>query len=389
MALNKPLETITETDLQSLVDNQVPEGKTIEYKESLPGNADSDKKEFLADVSSFANAAGGNLIYGIREDGGLPVEVAGLQGIDVDAEKLRLDNMVRDGLKPRIPGVSIKDVPLQSGAVVLIIRVPRSWAAPHMIIFKSNGKFYARHSAGKAQLDVDELRSAFVLSETRAERIRSFRADRLAKIVAGETPVELQRNARTVLHIVPVGAFDAVVRFDVTSLERQGDLVEPMCARGYTSRHNFDGFLTYAAVPGALAHSYLQVFSHGSVEALEDFLLEGDRRVIFGARLEQELIASLPRFLSIQRQLGVEPPLFIMLSLIGVAGYSMDTTRLRPARLYNAPIDRDTLVVPEVMIDTFEIDPAQVLKPAFDAVWNAAGWPGSMSYNAEGQWVGY
>jgi hypothetical protein len=43
-----------------LVDNQVSEHKTIEYKEALLGNADGDKKEFLADVSSFANESGGD-----------------------------------------------------------------------------------------------------------------------------------------------------------------------------------------------------------------------------------------------------------------------------------------------------------------------------------------
>jgi hypothetical protein len=60
MALSKPLEAIEESDLQALVDNQVSEHKTIEYKEALLGNADGDKKEFLADVSSFANESGGD-----------------------------------------------------------------------------------------------------------------------------------------------------------------------------------------------------------------------------------------------------------------------------------------------------------------------------------------
>jgi len=62
------IDQITEEDLQALIDNSVIEGKTIEYKQSLPSNSDSDKKEFLADVSSFANASGGDLIYGIIED---------------------------------------------------------------------------------------------------------------------------------------------------------------------------------------------------------------------------------------------------------------------------------------------------------------------------------
>lgn len=94
----KPLEAVNENDLQALIDNQVREGKTIDYKESLPGNTDSDKKEFLADVSSFANAAGGHLLLGIKEEAGLPVEISGLQGINADAEILRLENTIRSGL---------------------------------------------------------------------------------------------------------------------------------------------------------------------------------------------------------------------------------------------------------------------------------------------------
>ena len=66
MLLNgKSLDKITESDLQELIDNGVAEGKTLDYKEKLSGNSDAEKKEFLYDVSSFANASGGNLIFGI------------------------------------------------------------------------------------------------------------------------------------------------------------------------------------------------------------------------------------------------------------------------------------------------------------------------------------
>ncbi len=68
MSINKLFEAIEESDLQALVDNNVPEGKTLEYKESLHSDHPTEKKEFLADVSSFANAAGGDLIHGIRLD---------------------------------------------------------------------------------------------------------------------------------------------------------------------------------------------------------------------------------------------------------------------------------------------------------------------------------
>ena len=56
--LSKPIETWKEPDLLKLLDDKVPEGRCLEYKAALPGKSDSDRKEFLKDVSAFANADG-------------------------------------------------------------------------------------------------------------------------------------------------------------------------------------------------------------------------------------------------------------------------------------------------------------------------------------------
>ena len=42
------------------------------YKQKFPTNSDVDRKEFLADISSFANASGGDLVFGITEENGSP-----------------------------------------------------------------------------------------------------------------------------------------------------------------------------------------------------------------------------------------------------------------------------------------------------------------------------
>src|ERR1044071_7795937 len=116
--------------LEALLESRTPEGRHHEYKQALPSSSDRDVKEFLADVSSFANSSGGLLVIGIREDGGLPVEVVGLNIDNIDAEIARLDAFIRDGIEPRIPGVQIAPHRL-SGNLVLAIDVPRSWALPH------------------------------------------------------------------------------------------------------------------------------------------------------------------------------------------------------------------------------------------------------------------
>ncbi len=166
-----------EEDLQALVDNSVLECKTIEYKQALPSNSDSDKKEFLADVSSFANASGGDLIFGITSDKktGTPKSLEGLSIENSDQEILRLENMIRGGIEPRIPSVTTKPIKLSNSKFALVIRIPKSWISPHRVILGGHDKFYSRSSNGKYPLDVGELRIAFNLSETVTERIRNFR----------------------------------------------------------------------------------------------------------------------------------------------------------------------------------------------------------------------
>lgn len=383
------LELREENNLQALVDNQVSESKTIDYKESLPGNSDSDKKEFLADVSSFANAAGGYLIYGMRENSGIASEICGLGSINADAEIRRLESIIRDGIKPRIPGLSSRAIPLRTSGTAIIIHIPMSWASPHMVAFKNDSKFYSRNSAGKYQLDVSELRAAFMLSETTTERIRNFRIERLSKIIAGETPVRLVSAPKIVLHIISFGAFNPALRFDMSSVATDNVNISPICTHyAYDFRHNFDGYLSFRKDPdSSAACSYLQVFRNGIIEAVDAQILcpDGNRRTIPSVLFERELLDALPRFLSIQRNLGVEQPLFIMLSLLGVSGYAMGVSHSDFTPAFTYLIEKDALIIPEIIVEKFECNPSEVMRPIFDNIWNAAGWSRSMNYDEHGE----
>lgn len=392
---NKPLEAIEESDLQALADDQVPESRTVDYKEHLPDDTYDGKKEFLADVSSFANAAGGHMIFGIKEEAGVPVELSGLQISNADAEILRLDNMVRDGIEPRVSGIGIRPVRLQDQKFAIVMRIPRSFALPHVVNFRKHWRFYSRNSAGKYPLDVLEVRAAFALSENITERIRNFHAGRLSKITAEETPVVLHEYPKVALHIIPFGAFDPTINLDLSPLARdveQGNIApRTLYTLAGRYRHNLDGFLLYGESPrSAKADTYLQVFRNGSIEVVDSYLLRprDGRRIIPSVRYEEGLLEAIPRFLAIQRQLGVEPPLFVMLSLLGVSGYTLTP---RGAHLWEDEvvyIDRDTLLIPEVVLDSFNFDASKVMKPIFDAVWNAAGWPRSVNYDNSGNWRG-
>ncbi len=49
------------------------------------------------------------------------------------------------------------------------------------------------------------------------------------------------------------------------------------------------------------------------------------------------------------------------------------------------PLDRDHILIPEVLADDFTTDLGQLLKPAFDIIWNAFDYPGSAMYGEDGK----
>jgi hypothetical protein len=240
--LHRQLAEITEPDLLTLKENQVSESREIDYKAELPGKSDGDKCEFLYDVSSFANCIDGDSVYGVSALQGIPTDVRGLEIADAVQEKLRLESIIRDGIQPRIIGVATHVVSLANSKSVIVIRIPRSWILPHMVIYQGRQRFYSRNSSGQYPLDVGELRAAFLGSAQLAERVRDFRLERLARITGGDAPAPLPDTAKLILQIVPFSAFEPGVQFDLRSL--RGDLA-PVFSSGYNGpRSNFDGLLT-------------------------------------------------------------------------------------------------------------------------------------------------
>jgi hypothetical protein len=382
----KSLEQIKKEDLQSLVDNEVLERRTLDYKQALPGRTDSDKKEFLADVSSFANAAGGDLIYGISQDKktGKPKELIGLLVENVDQEILRLDNLVRDGISPRIPSVKIQPYPLSNSQVALIIRVGKSWISPHRVIFGGHDKFYSRSSNGKYPLDVTELRKAFTVVGSNVERIKKFREERISRIFTNETPVPFLENAKIVVHIIPLTSFDPAQYVDVKEIAKYYLDLEPMTCGSWGKRYNLDGFLTFASNKG-VSYSYVQMFRNGIVEAVDGGLLKphNEKLLIPSIAYEEELINSLQKYLSVLRDLNIGLPAFIFVTFVGVKGYSMAWSNI----FRESPtIERDVLFLPEVVIESYDDQIEEVLRPVFDAVWNSCGFEQSRNYDENGHW---
>lgn len=380
---------IDESTLRNLFINQVPEGKTIDYKQELPGNADSDKKDFLADLSSFANATGGHLIFGMAEAEGLPTELIGLTG-DMDKAVLRLESMARDGIRPTIPGLEFVRVLLSNGKNAIVASVPRSWNKPHQVIFQKDFRFYTRGSAGKQHIDVDELRRIVHFSQEIGERIRQFRAARLAMVMSEDAPIDLVPGARTILHFIPFTAFDLGSQVDLQPLLKQGGSFVGVMNRGGSQRYNVDGLLAFS--PSSQGNeAYAQLFRTGVIEIVTHLQAWNPRGklVLPSLAFEEDMFEMVKATLAVLRHLSVSPPVAILLSFAGIKGWQMGVRDPYGTRGNRGGFDRDPLLVPELILTTLATDNVpRLLKPLIEAVWNAAGYAHSDYYDQEGNWVG-
>ena len=389
--IEEDINKISEGDLQFLIDNAVVEKKTLEYKQELPGDSDSDKKEFLADVSSFANANGGDLIYGIVEDKktGKPIKLKGLniKFAKLDKEITRLRNIIRNGIKPRILSENIKRIPLSSKKPALIIRVPKSWVITHRVTLKGHNKFYSRSSNGRYELDVAELRIAFNISESIIDRIRKFKKNRLANIRINKTPIPFHPKAKIVLHLLPIISFTPPHRYDISEIASDHKKIKPIYGPISGSRYNFDGFLTFDLDDQGRVHSYTQLFRNGIIEAVDGLRPEPQDKKLIPIDYEKNLIEALDTYLSTLKFLGVMLPIFVFLALLWVKGYLINYDKSRSIAEVQE-IDRDDLLVQEVLVESYNVLAEDVLKPCFDSIWNACGYQKSFNYDDKGKWVG-
>lgn len=384
MTLPKDISTATEDDIRNLVESRVPESAYVELKRTLPQLDGAGKHEFLADVSAFANSSGGDLIYGIDEDGeGRAVAIVRQVG-NPDEESRRYQDVLMNGIEPRIPGLQVHSIRIEDG-FVLVVRVPQSWAGPHRV--KSNQHFFIRENVRKRQLDVPEIRGLFLRSEHQAQRVRDFRTERLGKLMAGEGPHRLVPGALLVGHFVPTQAALGTVQVDPIPYMR--DRALPIL--GVTipgARVNADGALVVHNPNARGTYGYSQFFRNGYFETVKVLEFGQDHRARLGSlAYEEQFIALLTSLRNEYQRLGIGLEMTCMLSIIGAENVELGIDRFWfNLDDHQGHFDRQVLVLPDVLLPS-ELSPDQALRPIFDLVWQSAGLEGSANYNAAGEWA--
>lgn len=384
----KRFEDIEFSDIEALFSNKVPEGRTLEYKREIFSS-----EKLLAGISALANASGGDFIIGIEADKGIPTKLLGLEVSDADAEKARLTQIIQSGVEPRLPSLDIEIYQSPTGESFILIRTNQSWIAPHRV--KANDKFYGRNSVGKYPMDVSELRSAFMLTEQLSERIKNFRQERVRRIQTNEEiPALLREGGKMILHLLPLTSFTTRAEFDVMELNKRMQF-SPISSNSWDKRINLDGVVV-AGNFNSNVISYTQVFRNGCIEAVICLSWRDDDKDYSVRYKEEQIIKALLDFIEFYKDLGIELPIYVFLTLTNVKDYKFHLdddfsniyqVRYRMRGEEKPVIDRNNLIIPEITISSYESSPTEILRPAFDLIWNSVGFARDFNYDDNGEWI--
>jgi hypothetical protein len=382
-------DDIGSADILHLVEEKTSERKRLEYKEKLTIETGDQKAEFLADISSFANASGGDIIFGISdvrdESGnatGVPDKIKPLKFESVQIELARIESIIQSGIQPRLPDVHPKAVEIPDIGTVIVIRIGKSWLAPHMITYANRTRFYSRNTTlGKFQLDVQQIGAAFASQRGMGERLRSWKADRISKSVAGEGPVVLE-GPRILFHFISAAALtDEQSLPRIFDRSKWGNAYRLMYTSVHSQRYNADGLLAISRKDTVQGQSYLQIFRDGSLEYGDSYVLNNfDMKIVPSAVFESKLVETFIGALSLLKHLEAAEPVFVSLTLVGVKGMVMALPQDMRSYSFNhstqsEPFDRDVIVCPDMLAQNLEEGTPypSTLRPIVDAVWQAAG----------------
>lgn len=223
------------------------------------------------------------------------------------------------------------------------------------------------------------------------ESTRALHLQRLESIEQGLTPIPLASTPTVVLHIVPATALDPLFCVPLDLVESLGMLPMTSSSRPRT-RYCLDGLVKYRAEPDATS-SYVMMLRAGVIESVANAQLD---RHGFYAPWQTELLVlrRLNDYVRLLRQLRATTPVSIWLTLTGMAG--IHTPLLSTLQELEAQEAADCplaygdvrLTLPMIAVDYFDakLDPGVLMRPAFDALWQAFGHTKSHSYDQAGNW---
>jgi hypothetical protein len=368
----KKLSDLQTEDFQRLVNDRVQECDTLEYKRDMYGNSDAANREMLRDITSMANHRGGYLLIGIDEnDEGIPT---GIVGIEAGSHVERITSCCLDNVDKRIVGLEVRDVPLSNGRVVIIISIPESINAPHIITHTGLNQFWKRHGRQKDKMTVDEIGEAFdkrLSNLNRIDRLLFTRKAEILEDIGDKTFMIISAAPRYLRNEAIFNSRDENLRNLISQPPRLQQVSSGIsCGRPYPTINGLraDSHTPYSRMDIPVT-MYIEVFASGYTEF--GVLIERDNSlgIVIRSLVEPPLIVDFMGFVqSVYEQYLPFSPLVIFFSILNAKGVWLVTSN-HTERESREKWERQHLELGEFYVDNISEERKLLTKEICDRLW--------------------
>lgn len=135
--------------IESLWNNNQMETLNLEFKQTITSRSE----EVAKDISSFANAEGGVIIYGVSETDGRAIKST---GIKTGKNSERIQQIVSSSTAPEVPmTIDVIVSPADPTSEFLVVKIPKSPFYIHQVT--TTGKFYIRNNTTTKQHEYNPI----------------------------------------------------------------------------------------------------------------------------------------------------------------------------------------------------------------------------------------
>jgi hypothetical protein len=240
-------------------------------------------------------------------------------------------------------------------------------------------------------MEYSEIRNSFLQRGSSAEKLEQLRRDRINRVITG---MDFRGIATTktafLLEVVPLRSLHDEVTVDFRGHPNLRADFTAINSYSADATYDFEGFVAFAwNHPDNQVLAYSRLSRYGYISAYCSSLsrLWNGKQAITSRNFEPQLTLSVANYSSLLRKLGIALPHAVLITLLNGKGLELYRDPLVSHPMSYHPVNEVNLSAPLAIISQENAAALSLLRPQFDAFWNAFGYSSCMNYDDTGNWI--